>query len=296
MFETTTGFYKPVRWSCSKLNQPAFLPFFPDVGADSWVTIGIESQTSATRLQSAQLRAQTPWVNAFAFGQALSGQNIYMNDATGGAWYVLNNTPNGVPDENGRVLIMQVTTSELSGTFNTQVFEHGIGSQSIYSTFEFSGVGQFGTNGFINACGCTDSLASNYDETAEYDDGSCEYPLLGCTDSAACNFNPDATTDDESCEFPEFGYDCLGDCIADVDSDGVCDANEIPGCTQSEACNFNSEATDDDGSCSYPQSTFMIVKACASMTWMKSIGDENEVLGCSYSTACNFDPVATDDN
>ena len=300
VFETTTGFYNSQYGGAvaSSIN-PAFLPFFPDVGADSWVTIGIESQNVGDEVAISTVEStDQPWVNAFAFGQALSGQNIYMNDATGGAWYVLNNTPNGVPDENGRVLIMQVTTSgELSGTFNTQVFEHGIGSQSIYSTFEFSGVGQFGTNGFINACGCTDSLASNYDETAEYDDGSCEYPLLGCTDSAACNFNPDATTDDESCEFPEFGYDCLGDCIADVDSDGVCDANEIPGCTQSEACNFNSEATDDDGSCSYPQSDLYDCEGlCVNDLDEDGICDENEVLGCSYSTACNFDPVATDDN
>ena len=29
--------------------------------------------------------------------------------------------------------------------------------------------------GGVNICGCTDDLATNYDSTATYDDGSCEY-------------------------------------------------------------------------------------------------------------------------
>ena len=45
----------------------------------------------------------------------------------------------------------------------------------------------FGGGG--NACGCTDASAVNYDASAEYDDGSCEYEVLGCTDDAACNYD-----------------------------------------------------------------------------------------------------------
>ena len=71
-----------------------------------------------------------------------------MNDATGGAWYVLNNTPNGLPDADGRVLFMQITTAgEVSGTMNVQIFENGVGSESIYNTYDFSGVGEFSTGG-----------------------------------------------------------------------------------------------------------------------------------------------------
>jgi len=36
-----------------------------------------------------------------------------------------------------------------------------------------------GVEGGDNKCGCTDSLASNYDSLATYDDGSCEYLLNG---------------------------------------------------------------------------------------------------------------------
>ena len=86
----------------------------------------------------------------------------------------------------------------------------------------------------------------NYDETAEYDDGSCEYEVLGCTDEMACNYDMGANTDDGSCQYTDecgvCGGDgipagdcdcdgnqldalgvCGGDCAADADADGICD-------------------------------------------------------------------------
>jgi hypothetical protein len=73
-----------------------------------------------------------------------------------------------------------------------------------------------------------------------------------CMDPLACNYNPDAAFEDNSfCEYPAFGYDCFGECIADIDSDGICDMFEIGGCTDTSACNFSILATDNDGSCGY---------------------------------------------
>jgi hypothetical protein len=78
----------------------------------------------------------------------------------------------------------------------------------------------------------------------------CTLEIFGCMDELACNYNPDATASDESCIFPIEPYlDCLGQCLNDTDSDGICDEIEITGCTSPTACNYNSEATDDDGSC-----------------------------------------------
>ena len=53
-------------------------------------------------------------------------------------------------------------------------------------------------------------------------------PILvqGCTDSGACNYNQDAGIDDGSCIYPQQYYDCNGDCINDMDSDGICDEND----------------------------------------------------------------------
>ena len=48
---------------------------------------------------------------------------------------------------------------------------------------------------------------------------------LGCTDPGACNYTSEAVVDDGTCTYPEFSYvDCQGNCLEDVDSDGVCDA------------------------------------------------------------------------
>ena len=105
--------------------------------------------------------------------------------------------------------------------------------------------------GVTNACGCTDELATNYDDSAEYDDGSCEYAVPGCVDATACNYNADATDDDGSCEYAADGYDCDGNCLADADGDGVCDEFEVAGCQDATACNYDADATDDDGSCTY---------------------------------------------
>ena len=66
------------------------------------------------------------------------------------------------------------------------------------------------------------------------------------------SFDPIAVTDDGSCTYPTEDYlDCEGNCVNDVDGDGVCDEVEIPGCTDPAACGFDEEATEDNGSCQY---------------------------------------------
>ena len=57
-------------------------------------------------------------------------------------------------------------------------------------------------------------------------------------------------TDDGTCEYADDYYDCDGNCISDIDSDGVCDELEVVGCTDDTACNYDSLATD-DGTCEY---------------------------------------------
>ena len=71
-----------------------------------------------------------------------------------------------------------------------------------------------------------------------------------CFDPGACNFVPNATLPNNSLciyasdLYPSGLYDCDGNCYADLDEDGICNALEIPGCQDPLACNYNPEATD----------------------------------------------------
>jgi PKD repeat protein len=130
--------------------------------------------------------------------------------------------------------------------------------------------------------GCMDENATNYDENATVDDGSCEFDdtdgdgifdhleVEGCTDSNASNFDQNATDDDGSCEFD------------DTDGDGIFDHLEVEGCTNSNASNFDQNATDDDGSCVFDD------------TDGDGVFDHLEVEGCTDSQALNFDAGATE--
>ena len=91
--------------------------------------------------------------------------------------------------------------------------------------FTFQGIGIVGA-----VPGCTDPLATNYDPTANVNDGSCIFPVVpGCTDPIALNYDPTATVDDGTCAYPA----------------------PVLGCTDLLALNYDASATVDDGSCTY---------------------------------------------
>ena len=215
-------------WSASGIN-PAFLSVFPELVDDSYATIGLTGPASSSELANAADPALVEDPE-----QPISGFFIQPNQTTllsstliGSSWYVLNTDANGLPDENGRVLVMQVTTEgPLYGRLNYQVFP--LGQQGVERRLSayFHGEGVFA------------AMADS---------------VLGCTDEDACNFNPNATTDDGSCtQFDECGLcggpgipagecDCEGTLIDDC---GVCggDNSTCAGCTSEVACNFNSSA------------------------------------------------------
>ena len=65
-------------------------------------------------------------------------------------------------------------------------------------------------NGFVMALsvpGCMDTLASNFDPSANTSDTSCTYP--GCTDTLASNYDASSNLDDGSCTYScdYYGYD-----------------------------------------------------------------------------------------
>ena len=297
----------------------------PDVAYDSWFTIGGENSN---------LNLSTVGTDAAAANFEAGGA-FEVDNALGASWFVLPDMePLAFPDENGQVLIAQLTTAgQVSFQVNLQYrAQNGENPQVLNETLVFPEI----------ALGCTDSTACNYDAEAEANDGSCEYPaefydcdgncvndtdgdgvcdeleVAGCTDSGAdnynpsatdddgscefggctfptaCNYDPNANTDDGSCVFPETFYDCDGNCLQDDDGDGICNQLEVPGCTDSEAQNFDADATDDDGSCEYPGCT----NPNADNYDAGANVDDGSCIagGCAYPNASNYDPAATYDD
>tara|TARA_B100001250_G_scaffold132167_2_gene112896 strand:+ start:1427 stop:4240 length:2814 start_codon:yes stop_codon:yes gene_type:complete len=90
-------------------------------------------------------------------------------------------------------------------------------------------------------------------------------------------------------------YDCDGNCLNDIDNDGICDELEVLGCTDSSACNYNDNATDDDGSCTYPSEDYLDCNGdCLNDTDGDGVCDEAEIFGCTDFTACNYNLTATE--
>jgi hypothetical protein len=172
---------------------------------------------------------------------------LNMTDSFGDGW---NGATYTLTDGSGNVLA--------SGTLDTA--QNGDGSTVGSDLIQFGDVDC--------GLGCTDPSACNYEESATFDDGSCDFSCYGCTDADACNYDETATIDDGSCLVND---DC-----------GVCggDNSSCAGCTDSEACNYDETATVDDGSC-------LSNDACGVCG-----GDNSSCGGCTDEMACNYDPSA----
>ena len=70
------------------------------------------------------------------------------------------------------------------------------------------------------------SNATNYNTTAEVDDGSCVYPepVKGCTNNTATNYDSTAEVDDGSCTYPDEKLDYCPDEITEENEDLVEDS------------------------------------------------------------------------
>ena len=320
---TTSDFYQnDVGGTFASEINPFADQIDPAVVYDSWFTIGGENS---------EFNLSTVGTDAAAAVFAAGG-DFAVDNELGASWFVLPDLePLAFPDEDGRVLISQLTTS---GQVTFQVSlqyraQNGENPQILDELLVFPDL----------IFGCTDMTACNYDPEAEVNSGDCQYPaeyygcdgacvndtdgdgicdeleipgctdeeaanfnedatdddgtcqFMGCTDVDACNYDPQSNTDDGSCEFALEYYGCDGECLNDADGDGICDELEIPGCTDEEAANFNADATDDDGSCEYPGCT----NPDAENYDPSANVDDGSCLavGCTYSNASNYDPLAT---
>lgn len=150
-------------------------------------------------------------------------------------------------------------------------------------TFTTSACGTTTSTPPTNDDGCTDPLASNYDSSADNDDGSCEY--AGCTDVFADNYNSAADNDDGSCVYDEGCTDNTAtnfDPLAITDDGSCLYTTPVPGCTNPSATNYNPLATVNDGSCIVPGGG--------------DPPDPTDILGCTDTFADNYDATATYDD
>ena len=174
--------------------------------------------------------------------------------------------------------------------------------------------------------GCTDSLAVNYNDTVNTDDGTCYYNP-GCTNPVYLEYDTIADYDDGSCatlivigcmDSTALNYNSLanveltGSCIAVVQGcmnplafnynpnanvSDTCIA-VLEGCTNPIALNYDSLANTDDSSCVLP------IPGCTdsdafNFNPLANVNDSScidVVYGCTDASMFNYNPLANVDN
>ncbi|MBM71446.1 MAG: hypothetical protein CL847_01505, partial [Crocinitomicaceae bacterium] len=97
-----------------------------------------------------------------------------------------------------------------SGDLNSAAAGDGVAVGTDYIDF----------NGGACTSGCTDAGACNYDDSAAFDDGSCDYSCVGCTNNTAANYDPNATIDSGECIFCDSGSFVMTVSMTDSFGDG----------------------------------------------------------------------------
>jgi len=240
--QTTSSFYQHVLGGATPANiNPLFLPAFPNLTYDSWITIGLDGPADVAAGESDASVVQSPgqsWSVVFDPGSGTPGADIAIDDLVGGVWYILNGDANGVPDADGRILLGQFTTDgELSGNMQVQVFPQGDNENFLLLDLPL-GLGVGCPTGSSDNCLYDDALgtcggdcAADADGDGICDDvddcvgdldecGVCNGP--GAVYDCGCEAIPDGDCDCDGNQADALGV-CGGSCTADADADGICD-------------------------------------------------------------------------
>ena len=169
-----------------------FLSMIPEIGYDSWFTIGSETNADPTISAVGMADAFTEFNNGNGF--------ILGEGAVGGSWYITpESNPLAFAGDDGMVLLGQFTAADDT-----------LGNAG-HVTCDWNIQWRDAADVSHNELGATHNTADNVPD------------VMGCMDEAACNYNPAATADDDSCEYLDALNECGGTCLADADADGICD-------------------------------------------------------------------------
>ncbi len=164
-----------------------------------------------------------------------------------------------------------------------------------------SGMPYCGNECIERTYGCIDSLAVNYNDTANTDDGTCYYNP-GCTNPLYLEYNSFYDYDNGSCSTLVV-YGCMDssalnyDSLANVELPNSCIA-VVEGCTDSTSYNYNVNANVDNNSC------IPFVYGCTDATALNydSLANTDDgscisiVWGCTDGTAFNYNALANSDD
>lgn len=230
---TTTTFFNDENGGITPASiNVASYDLFPNLEADSWVTIGPDDAADDGAAEIGALSAVgTPFNDALETNPGLS------LELSNGSWFSPGLASSAGTGLENRVLIGQFTTDgELSFHLNISVFVGGnqqSGRIDYVWNLDCEG-SPFEADGSLlglifNGLYCGDPLACNYSEFATeeaIDNTLCNYDsCTGCTNPDFCNYSEYYISDDGSC------------------------SNECGGCIDTEALNFDPAANVDDGSC-----------------------------------------------
>ena len=103
--ETTTSFFQ-TKWgrNLGENINPNFMPMFPEIATDSWLTIGTEDTNGTGGISSVGMKAYWDGFN--------NGNRFTVDTFTGASWYIIpGSSADAIAGDDQRVLIAQLTTN-----------------------------------------------------------------------------------------------------------------------------------------------------------------------------------------
>ena len=284
--------------------NPGLYSFFPILQYDTWMTVGALPGDFNALAQTGMFDYLDAWNNGGDFVVDVDpGASIFLPEGA---------SDQGYPDEDGRLLLAQLTTDGIVSLQYNLTYQDADNNQYVVTDVEMSFPEVDG--------GCTDPEAYNYDPTANFEDCSCLY--LGCTNPEADNYDAQANDDDGSCLFTgcaDESADNYWSLANTGDQEALC---EYWGCMDPTADNYdpganvdpedeclyygcmNPEADNYDEGANIDPNDVCLFTGCADPEadnyWsLANTGDQEalcEYEGCTNDLATNYDPQANVDD